>query len=272
MTDHIGDGNKMVPTGTGDLIEREATISAILHDARLLSRDGIVSIIRALPTAAQDADLEMLHGTLGGITVPSIMHGDNLSITLCTAYDNPDQDADDETGWTPDAISGKESVLSAIKAHYDPALRKLTADRDALKAEKEKLERLRAEIERLRVENERNAEIAIHAIKQGVEWKARAEKAEAELAALKGAMVKPLAWEECDPCYHSWKAPLFGAIAIKQHWKGHWCVVWSTPGYTELFVSGQFGSLDDAKAAAEARIRAALTTMPLPLPPEEQER
>ena len=71
--------------------------------------------------------VERLDRTLGGVTVPNLMHGDNLAITLCTAYDNPDQDTDDETGWTPDAISGQKAVLSAIRAHYAPLADLITA-------------------------------------------------------------------------------------------------------------------------------------------------
>lgn len=77
--------------------------------------------------------IERLDETLGGITVPDLMHGDNLAITLCTAYDNPDQHADEETGWTPDAISGMETVLAAIRAHYAPAAARLTALTEALR-------------------------------------------------------------------------------------------------------------------------------------------
>lgn len=75
--------------------------------------------------------------------------------------------------------------------------------------------------------------------------------------------VKPLVWDKLDDECYSWKAPLFGAVLVKRHWKGHWVVVWSTPGYTGLFVHGQFHTRDDAKAAAEARIMAALDVQPL---------
>lgn len=81
------------------------------------------------PIAAARELVERLDRTLGGVTVPNLMHGDNLAITLCTAYDNPDQDTDDETGWTPDAISGQEAVLSAIRAHYAPLTDALEAER-----------------------------------------------------------------------------------------------------------------------------------------------
>lgn len=71
--------------------------------------------------------VERLNDTLGGVQVPDLMHGDNLAILLCTAYDNPDQDTDDETGWTPDAISGQEAGLAAIRAHYAPLADLITA-------------------------------------------------------------------------------------------------------------------------------------------------
>ena len=71
--------------------------------------------------------------------------------------------------------------------------------------------------------------------------------------------VKPLVWEEYGECF-SWKAPLFGAILVKRHWKGHWVVVWSTPGYSEVFVPGHFDRPEDAKAAAEARILSSIET------------
>ncbi len=84
-----------------------------------------------------------LHETLGGVTVPNIMHGDNLAITLCTAYDNPDQDAD-ETGWTPDALAGQEAVLGAIRDHYDPAIKCAIALRAQAAKDKARIERLEA--------------------------------------------------------------------------------------------------------------------------------
>lgn len=71
--------------------------------------------------------VERLNDTLGGVQVPDLMHGDNLAIMLCTAYDNPDQDTDDETGWTPDAISRQEAGLAAIRAHYAPLADLITA-------------------------------------------------------------------------------------------------------------------------------------------------
>lgn len=55
---------------------------------------------------------------LGGIRTER-MDGDNLAILLCGYFDNPDQENDDETGWTPDAVSGCDEVLAAIRKHYE---------------------------------------------------------------------------------------------------------------------------------------------------------
>lgn len=75
--------------------------------------------------------------------------------------------------------------------------------------------------------------------------------------------IKPLVWDKFDDECYSWKAPLFGSVLVKRHWKGFWVVVWSTPGYTELFAHGHFPTPHEAKAAAEARIMAALDVQPL---------
>ncbi|ATQ57244.1 hypothetical protein [Paracoccus yeei] len=72
------------------------------------------------------------------------------------------------------------------------------------------------------------------------------------------AEVKPLEWMEYDADCYFWKAPLFGEVLVKRHWKGHWVVVWSTPGYTGLFCPGHFATADEAKAAAQSRILSAL--------------
>lgn len=45
------------------------------------------------------------------------------------------------------------------------------------------IDRLTSERDEARAQNERNSEIALHAIRQGGDWKARAERAEAALAA-----------------------------------------------------------------------------------------
>lgn len=58
---------------------------------------------------------------LAGIETP-MMRGDNLSIVLASAFENPDQEIDGDTGWTQDAINGALEVLDAIHAHYARAL------------------------------------------------------------------------------------------------------------------------------------------------------
>ncbi|WP_242221656.1 hypothetical protein [Shinella zoogloeoides] len=57
---------------------------------------------------------------LGGIETP-MMNGDNLAILLCTFFDKSEQKNDDETGWSPDAITGMYEVLDAIHRHYTEA-------------------------------------------------------------------------------------------------------------------------------------------------------
>ena len=104
-------------------------------------------------TAPDTDTLAGLHETLGGVTVPNIMHGDNLAITLCTAYDNPDQDPD-ETGWTPDAIAGQEAVLGAIRDHYDPAIKCAIALRAQAAKDKARIERLEAALRLLAARSE----------------------------------------------------------------------------------------------------------------------
>ena len=55
---------------------------------------------------------------LAGIEV-SQMKGDNLAVSLCSYFDNPDQE-EGEQGWTPDAIKGYEEVMAAIREHLAP--------------------------------------------------------------------------------------------------------------------------------------------------------
>lgn len=56
---------------------------------------------------------------LGGVTTPR-MEGDNLAVLLCSVFENPDQEVDEETGWTLDAVTGCNEVLDAIREHYRP--------------------------------------------------------------------------------------------------------------------------------------------------------
>lgn len=74
---------------------------------------------KAPPMTDQPAGeaMEKLHYSLGGISTPR-MEGDNLAILLCSHFDNPEQEENDETHWTPDAEAGCEEVLAAIRSHY----------------------------------------------------------------------------------------------------------------------------------------------------------
>lgn len=73
-----------------------------------------------------------LRWKLGGIPMPILdeekskwWDGDNLAIFFCSHYDNPDQEEDDEYGWTSDGIRGHEMALDAIHEHYAPTIEKL---------------------------------------------------------------------------------------------------------------------------------------------------
>ena len=71
----------------------------------------------------QPLDLDALYERLSSVTTP-LMQGGNLAILLCSHFDNPDQDQN-ENGWSDDAIAGYEEVLAGIKSHYEPALSEL---------------------------------------------------------------------------------------------------------------------------------------------------
>lgn len=70
--------------------------------------------------ASGGVTLRRLHETLPSISTPK-MHGDNLAIILCTAFDDGG-DADDDTGWSEAAQAGYEEVIAAIQQHYDAAI------------------------------------------------------------------------------------------------------------------------------------------------------
>lgn len=85
------------------------------------------------PAPLSEKDLRV---RLGFVEIPE-MDGDNIAVLLCSHFENPEQDQDDEHGWTPDAISGCNKTLDAIHALYlatltakDEIIAGLTADRD----------------------------------------------------------------------------------------------------------------------------------------------
>lgn len=54
---------------------------------------------------------------VAGVSTPR-MQTDNLAIILCGQFDNPDQQSDDDTGWTPDAIEGCDEAIGAIISYF----------------------------------------------------------------------------------------------------------------------------------------------------------
>lgn len=54
---------------------------------------------------------------VAGVSTPR-MQTDNLAIILCNQFDNPDQQSDDDTGWTPDAIEGCDEAIGAIISYF----------------------------------------------------------------------------------------------------------------------------------------------------------
>ena len=67
-----------------------------------------------------------LRNTLGGVSVPENMHGDNLAILLCSFFEDADGEQD-ESGWTEAATDGCDKTLDAIHAHYAPRIEALEA-------------------------------------------------------------------------------------------------------------------------------------------------
>ena len=67
-----------------------------------------------------------LRNTLGGVSVPEHMHGDNLAILLCSSFEDPDGEQD-ENGWTEAATDGCDKTLDAIHAHYADRIEALEA-------------------------------------------------------------------------------------------------------------------------------------------------
>jgi Mg2+ and Co2+ transporter CorA len=77
-----------------------------------------LSTLEALIRAATRA-----HDRLGGISTER-MEGDNISILLCSHFEDLDGEVD-ENGWTESATDGCDEVLKAIRDHYAPVLEAL---------------------------------------------------------------------------------------------------------------------------------------------------
>jgi hypothetical protein len=97
--------------------------------------------------------VKRLNQTLGGISSPPVLDGDNLSILLCSAFE--DDGEQNENGWTDAAVEGCEQTLQAIRNHYAPLadrIEELEADLrkmalDYLAAEGQAAEAYQAQLE-----------------------------------------------------------------------------------------------------------------------------
>lgn len=94
------------------------------------------------PPSATPLSADKLRERLGGVSSPE-MNGDNLAITLCSHFDDPDdEDGADDSGWSTAAVNGCNSTLDAIHALYlatltarEEIIAGLTGERDAAQAE-----------------------------------------------------------------------------------------------------------------------------------------
>ena len=64
---------------------------------------------------------ERLRQDLAGIELAEGMHGDNLAITLVSAFEDGSEEWGDD-GWEPHAIAKAKKILDAIHAYYAPHL------------------------------------------------------------------------------------------------------------------------------------------------------
>lgn len=138
----------------GGMIEREAAIAAVLSDARLLTRDGIVALIRALP-AAQPAQrvasrVEYSDGALDEVVTDAGMHLERMSKkgwfltglrsdgTEIAIWFRGKVTLVEERDWNAYAAGGP--ITGAEPAAQDGGeVERLQAERDALRAEVEAL-------------------------------------------------------------------------------------------------------------------------------------
>lgn len=87
-------------------------------------KEALARAITAAVAAEREACVDAIATAnlrLGGIET-TLMHGDNLAVTLCTHFDDC-ADSDDDTGWSPAAIAGYQEVTAAICEHYTSAIR-----------------------------------------------------------------------------------------------------------------------------------------------------
>jgi len=84
--------------------------------------------------------VKRLNQTLGGISSPPVLDGDNLSILLCSAFE--DDGEQNENGWTDAAIEGCEQTLQAIRNHYAPLADRIEELDDIIRHDRKRIEEL----------------------------------------------------------------------------------------------------------------------------------
>ena len=63
---------------------------------------------------------------LGNVSIAA-MDGENLAVTLCSRFDDPDAERDDY-GWSEAAVTGCDATLAAIHAVYVNAIARTKGD------------------------------------------------------------------------------------------------------------------------------------------------
>lgn len=76
--------------------------------------------------------------------------------------------------------------------------------------------------------------------------------------------VKPLEWEHLGGDFFRASAPLFGNIRVERY-GDFFTVSYSVPGFSDVFVEGDFGSADEAKVAAQTEYDKRMRSVLVPL-------
>ncbi|XQZ98872.1 hypothetical protein ACOZ4Y_02770 [Komagataeibacter rhaeticus] len=75
---------------------------------------------RELERAEMGRRIEQVRYRIGGVEIDE-MEGDNLAITLCSAFDGPDDEVG-ENGWTERATTCCDKIISLVHAQYVAAM------------------------------------------------------------------------------------------------------------------------------------------------------
>lgn len=82
--------------------------------------DEAVQLGRELERAEMGRRIEQVRYRIGGVEIDE-MEGDNLAITLCSAFDDPDDEVG-ENGWTERATTCHDKIMSLVHAQYVAAM------------------------------------------------------------------------------------------------------------------------------------------------------